>query len=96
MKSWKLSYFPIKMKRISILSSSVTLGFVDNFLVIIPFRLFLFFSSPHFYKAIHKGKKNFFPFTFAWLNERRALSSLPLGVVLAFVPIGSYENLLQV
>jgi len=68
MKSWKLSYFPIKMKRISILSSSVTLGFVDNFLVIIPFRFFLFFSSPHFYKAIHKGKKNFFPFTFAWLN----------------------------
>jgi hypothetical protein len=30
------------------------------------------------------------------VRERKALSSLPLGVVLAFVPVGSYENLLRV
>jgi hypothetical protein len=39
------------------------------------------------------------PFSGLWdyrVRERKALSSLPLGVVLAFVPIGSYENLLQV
>jgi hypothetical protein len=30
------------------------------------------------------------------VREREALSSLPLGVVLAFVPIGSYENHLRV